>query len=43
MRGRAAIEAHLRLALKSARRGEGRTYPNPSVGAVVFKGAEILG
>jgi len=43
MRGRAAIEAHLRLALKSARRGEGRTYPNPSVGAVVFKGGEILG
>ena len=43
MRGRAGIEAHLRLALESARRGEGRTYPNPSVGAVVFKGPKILG
>jgi len=33
----------MRLALASARRGLGRTHPNPSVGAVVFRGDRVLG
>jgi diaminohydroxyphosphoribosylaminopyrimidine deaminase/5-amino-6-(5-phosphoribosylamino)uracil reductase len=33
----------MRLALQSARRGLGRTFPNPTVGAVVFRGSRILG
>ncbi len=36
-------ERMLRLALRAAARGEGRAYPNPSVGAVVFRGDRILG
>ncbi len=36
-------EQMLRLALRYAARGEGRTHPNPSVGAVLFKGDRILG
>jgi diaminohydroxyphosphoribosylaminopyrimidine deaminase/5-amino-6-(5-phosphoribosylamino)uracil reductase len=31
------------LALGQARRGQGRTFPNPSVGAVVFRGDRVLG
>ncbi len=38
----ARAEECMRLALASARRGMGRTHPNPSVGAVVFRGARIL-
>jgi len=33
----------LREALRLAARGEGRTHPNPSVGAVVYRGDRILG
>lgn len=33
----------MRLALRHARRGLGRTAPNPSVGAVVFRGGRVLG
>ncbi|MCS5638451.1 MAG: bifunctional diaminohydroxyphosphoribosylaminopyrimidine deaminase/5-amino-6-(5-phosphoribosylamino)uracil reductase RibD [Myxococcota bacterium] len=43
MKGSELLESRMRLALQSARRGMGRTHPNPSVGAVVWKGAEVLG
>jgi len=33
----------LRLALRNASRGDGRVHPNPSVGAVIFRGDRILG
>jgi diaminohydroxyphosphoribosylaminopyrimidine deaminase/5-amino-6-(5-phosphoribosylamino)uracil reductase len=33
----------LRSALRAAARGDGCVYPNPSVGAVVFRGDRILG
>ena len=36
-------ESCMRLALQSARRRMGRTFPNPSVGAVVWKGGRVLG
>ena len=36
-------ERMMRAALSAARRGDGRTHPNPSVGAVVFRGDRILG
>ena len=36
-------ERMLRFALRAAARGDGRVYPNPSVGAVVFRGDRILG
>jgi len=36
-------EAAMRLALARARRGSGRTFPNPSVGAVVYRGDRVLG
>ncbi len=36
-------EAMMREALRMARRGDGRTHPNPSVGAVVFRRGKILG
>ena len=36
-------EEMMRLALRSAARGDGRTFPNPSVGAVIFRGNRILG
>jgi diaminohydroxyphosphoribosylaminopyrimidine deaminase/5-amino-6-(5-phosphoribosylamino)uracil reductase len=32
----------MRAALAAAKRGDGRTHPNPSVGAVVFRGDRIL-
>ncbi len=39
---RADDEAFLRLALREAQRGLGRTAPNPLVGAVIVKGGEVL-
>jgi diaminohydroxyphosphoribosylaminopyrimidine deaminase/5-amino-6-(5-phosphoribosylamino)uracil reductase len=36
-------ESAMRLALAQGRRARGRTYPNPCVGAVVFRGERILG
>jgi len=33
----------MRLALAQARRASGRTFPNPPVGAVVFRGDRVLG
>jgi diaminohydroxyphosphoribosylaminopyrimidine deaminase/5-amino-6-(5-phosphoribosylamino)uracil reductase len=36
-------ESMMREALRMARRGQGRTHPNPSVGAVVYRGKRILG
>lgn len=36
-------ERMMRRALREASRGEGRTHPNPSVGAVVFRGDRVLG
>jgi diaminohydroxyphosphoribosylaminopyrimidine deaminase/5-amino-6-(5-phosphoribosylamino)uracil reductase len=36
-------EAAMRLALSQARRALGRSFPNPAVGAVVFRGERILG
>ena len=36
-------EAQMRRALTWARRSEGRVYPNPAVGAVVFRGDRVLG
>jgi len=36
-------EKMIRLALRAASRGDGRTFPNPSVGAVVFRGDQVLG
>ena len=36
-------EGLMRLALAQARRGVGRVFPNPSVGAVVVRGDRVLG
>jgi diaminohydroxyphosphoribosylaminopyrimidine deaminase/5-amino-6-(5-phosphoribosylamino)uracil reductase len=36
-------EAAMRMALELARRASGRTWPNPPVGAVVFRGDRVLG
>ncbi len=36
-------EEAMRAALRQARRGQGRTHPNPSVGAVVFRQGGVLG
>jgi diaminohydroxyphosphoribosylaminopyrimidine deaminase/5-amino-6-(5-phosphoribosylamino)uracil reductase len=33
----------IRLALRAAARGDGRVFPNPSVGAVIFRGDRVLG
>jgi diaminohydroxyphosphoribosylaminopyrimidine deaminase / 5-amino-6-(5-phosphoribosylamino)uracil reductase len=33
----------MRLALAQARRASGRTFPNPPVGAVIFRGDRVLG
>lgn len=41
-----AIEAddrYLRRALSLAKRGRGRTHPNPMVGAVVVRGGRVVG
>jgi diaminohydroxyphosphoribosylaminopyrimidine deaminase/5-amino-6-(5-phosphoribosylamino)uracil reductase len=37
------MEPHLARALELARRGAGTTAPNPSVGAVVVRGGEVVG
>ena len=42
-RQRSIDEAMMRAALAMARRGDGLTHPNPSVGAVVYRGDRILG
>jgi diaminohydroxyphosphoribosylaminopyrimidine deaminase/5-amino-6-(5-phosphoribosylamino)uracil reductase len=36
-------EKMMRLALRAAARGDGRVFPNPSVGAVIFRGDRVLG
>jgi len=36
-------EAAMELALAEARRGQGRSFPNPCVGAVVVRGDRVLG
>ncbi|MBW2494888.1 MAG: bifunctional diaminohydroxyphosphoribosylaminopyrimidine deaminase/5-amino-6-(5-phosphoribosylamino)uracil reductase RibD [Deltaproteobacteria bacterium] len=36
-------EAAMKIALGAARRATGRTYPNPPVGAAVFRGNQVLG
>jgi len=38
-----AFDAEMRLALRLARRGYGKTSPNPMVGAVLSKGGRIIG
>jgi diaminohydroxyphosphoribosylaminopyrimidine deaminase/5-amino-6-(5-phosphoribosylamino)uracil reductase len=38
-----AEERFMRLALREARRGIGRTSPNPAVGAVLVKGGRVVG
>ncbi|MBU1742943.1 MAG: riboflavin biosynthesis protein RibD, partial [Proteobacteria bacterium] len=38
-----ADEAWMRLALREARKGRGRTSPNPMVGAVVVRGGRLVG
>ena len=43
MSGPADHERFMRLALREARRGLGRTSPNPAVGAVLVKGGRIVG
>ena len=43
MAGRVTPERAMERALAQARRGEGRTFPNPSVGAVLFRGDRVLG
>ncbi len=40
---RSRVERHMRHALRLARAGTGATYPNPSVGAVVARGDEVVG
>lgn len=39
----AGFAAMMRLAVAEGRRGLGTTHPNPSVGAVVFRGDRVLG
>ena len=34
---------YMRLALREAKKGIGRTSPNPSVGAVVVKNSKVVG
>lgn len=36
-------ERAMQMALRLAARGDGTTWPNPSVGAVLFRGREVLG
>ena len=43
MSARLKPEQVMRLALAQARRAQGRTHPNPPVGAVVLRGGEVLG
>lgn len=43
MSGSPAHERYMRLALREARRGVGRTSPNPAVGAILVKGGRVVG
>jgi diaminohydroxyphosphoribosylaminopyrimidine deaminase/5-amino-6-(5-phosphoribosylamino)uracil reductase len=43
MSGIPVKERYMRLALREARRGLGRTSPNPAVGALLVKGGRIVG
>ena len=43
MKRPSAEERFMRLALREARRGLGRTSPNPAVGAVLVKGGRVVG
>ncbi len=43
MTARSRHERHMRAALREARRGLGRTSPNPAVGAVLVKGGRVVG
>ncbi len=36
------FEAMMKIALREARKGEGKTAPNPMVGAVIFKGDRVI-
>src|SRR5574341_656858 len=36
-------EKHMRAALAEARKGLGRTSPNPAVGCVIAKGGHVIG
>ena len=40
---KAADQRFMALALALGRRGQGRTWPNPAVGAVIVKGGVIVG
>src|ERR1700754_1431366 len=40
---KAADQRFMALALALGRRGQGRTWPNPAVGAVIVKGGVIIG
>lgn len=40
--GRIQPDEAMRIALRYAARGQGRVWPNPAVGAVVFRGGRIL-
>ena len=40
---RSHVEHYMRQALDLAKRGQGRTHPNPCVGAVVVKDARVVG
>ena len=40
---KAADQRFMQLALTLGRRGQGRTWPNPAVGAVVVKDGVIMG
>lgn len=39
---RRSVEDYMRLALKEAKKGQGRTSPNPCVGAVIVKNQEVI-
>ena len=43
MSGSPIHERFMRLALREARRGLGRTSPNPAVGALLVKGGQVVG
>jgi diaminohydroxyphosphoribosylaminopyrimidine deaminase/5-amino-6-(5-phosphoribosylamino)uracil reductase len=43
MSGTPTHERYMRLALREARRGLGRTSPNPAVGAILVKGGRVVG
>ena len=43
MRGHSHQQELMKVALAEARKGKGRTYPNPAVGAVIARGRRIVG